>query len=63
MGAIVVGMPPSQDLCCSWACPQRKTLQRRSHSTKLSKCAWFSKHTLADCHAPKDSNKLKWNSC
>lgn len=64
MGA-VVGTPSSQDLCCSWACAQDHPTPppRKSDSTELSKWAWFYKLSLTDCHAPKDSNKSKWNSC
>lgn len=43
--------------------PRPPTLPQRRSQSAISTRAWFSKHTVPDCHAPKDSNKFKWNSC
>lgn len=49
-------------LLCVWWVGWGSVCQRRPQST-ISTRAWFSKHTLPDCQALKDSNKFKWNSC
>lgn len=59
VGAVVVRCHPPR------TCVAARLVPKTPHPApeKISTRAWFSKHTVPDCHAPKDSNKFKWNSC